>query len=161
MDKTCLLSLGNWSLPHPVKLENPRMSLCVHGKRSPLIINTALLHRTWTVPLSSYAETKNGLHPLGAIHSIMQWRRRPDSNRGITVLQTVALATWLRRHDESHCSLTYGQCFDKPRLDPGLLHSDIGPCRFLISRTRLDKGPISSCPGWYSANGLHLDIHIF
>ena len=26
-----------------------------------------------------------------------KWRRRPDSNRGITVLQTVALATWLRR----------------------------------------------------------------
>jgi hypothetical protein len=28
----------------------------------------------------------------------MRWRRHPDSNRGITVLQTVALATWLCRH---------------------------------------------------------------
>ncbi len=29
----------------------------------------------------------------------MGWRRRADSNRRIKVLQTSALATWLRRHE--------------------------------------------------------------
>lgn len=30
---------------------------------------------------------------------IIAWRRRPDSNRRIKVLQTSPLATWVRRHE--------------------------------------------------------------
>src|SRR5437879_12808894 len=33
----------------------------------------------------------------GARRAAQEWRRRADSNRRITVLQTVALTTWLRR----------------------------------------------------------------
>ena len=37
------------------------------------------------------------LHFLG-LYWIRTFRRHPDLNRGITVLQTAALATWLCRH---------------------------------------------------------------
>jgi hypothetical protein len=36
--------------------------------------------------------TPPGAHPISG-----RWRRRADSNRRVTVLQTVALTTWLRR----------------------------------------------------------------
>ena len=36
---------------------------------------------------------------VGEVFIGLGWRRHPDSNRRITVLQTVALATWLCRHN--------------------------------------------------------------
>ena len=71
--------------------------------------------RLWTtqVPLSLYFLTMpgGGLEPPRAFGPAdfksavstdstipaKKWRRRPDSNRGIRVLQTPALASWLRR----------------------------------------------------------------
>ena len=36
-------------------------------------------------------------HSWSPCHCLPYWRRHPDLNRGITVLQTVALTTWLCR----------------------------------------------------------------
>ena len=45
-----------------------------------------------------------------SVRQFFQWRRHPDSNRGMTVLQTVALATWRWRLigiSEARRSLTF------------------------------------------------------
>ena len=56
-----------------------------------------LITRLWTKSNKKPAISNGFLYFL-EFYWIMPWRRHPDLNRGITVLQTAALATWLCRH---------------------------------------------------------------
>src|SRR5574337_144129 len=59
----------------------------------------------------------------------MGWRRRADSNRRIKVLQTSALATWLRRHERDNDNVIQ-QVSRQETLEVG---------------TALDNMPMTSC----------------
>ena len=66
-------------------------------KKSWIVLN--LITRPWIENNKKPAISNGFLHFLG-FYWIMPWRRHPDLNRGITVLQTAALATWLCRQNK-------------------------------------------------------------
>lgn len=49
-------------------------------------------------------------HALYQAELTTLWRRRPDSNRGIRDLQSLALSAWLRRHVHYRGPPREGQC---------------------------------------------------